>query len=224
VGDFDPAQLGRWVDDYFGKLARPADPIPRVTTKEPPRAGERTVRESSPKPPLPAFAVTWLAPDAASNEARAFEVLARVLAGGESSRLYRTLVYEKELAQSVEFTADLRADLGLLTGQLILASGVPIEKARAAFLAEIERLAAEPVPERELTTAKNQLLASKLRERETCNGKAFALGYAAAILGDATRANRELDELQAVTAAQVQAIAKEWLTAKNRLVIEYLPK
>ena len=223
VGDFEPAQLGRWVDEYFGKIARPAEPIPRVTTKEPPRVAERTMRELSPKPPLPALAVTWLAPAATSKEARALEVLARVLAGGESSRLYRLLVYEKELAQSVEFTADLRADLGLLDAQLILASGVPIEKARAAFLAEIDRLATEPVPERELTTAKNQLLATKLRERETCNGKASALGYAAAILGDATRANLELDELQAVTAAHVQAAAKEWLTAENRLVIEYRP-
>ncbi len=223
VGDFDPALLNQWVDEYFGALPKPAEPIPRVTTKEPPRTAERVIRESSPKPPLPALAVTWLAPAATSKQSPAFEVLARVLAGGESSRLYRTLVYEKQLAQSAEFSADLRTDLGLATAELVLASGVPVEKARTALLQEIQRLASEPVSERELTTAKNQLLASKLGERETCNGKALALGYAAAILGDPARVNAELDELQSVTAAQVQAAANEWLTESNRLVIEYLP-
>ena len=79
AGDFEPADLQRWVDQYFGVIPKPETPIPRVTTKEPPRAGERTLREFSPKVPLPALAVTYLGPAITSEEAPALEVLQQAL-------------------------------------------------------------------------------------------------------------------------------------------------
>ena len=223
AGDFEPADLQRWVDEYFGPIAKPDAPIPRVTIKEPPRTGERTLRDSSPKVPLPALAVTYLGPAITSDEAPALDVLQQALSGGESSRLYRVLVYEKEMAQSAEFAADLRADPGLLTFQMILASGVDIAKARAVLLDEITKVADAPISAAELTTAKNQILARRLAERETCEGKAAALAEAAAIRGDPALVNSDLAKLEAVTAEQVQAAAKKWFTDDNRLVLEYLP-
>ena len=144
--------------------------------------------------------------------------------GGESSRLYQSLVYRQQLAQSADFSADLRAGLGLLDFQLILSSGVPIEKAEGALLAEIQKFVAAPMSDAELATAKNQVLATKLLERETNAGKASALAEAAAILGDPARADSDLADLQAVTAAQVQAAAGKWFVEPNRLTIEYLPE
>jgi zinc protease len=223
VGDFDPAQLQRWVDQYFGPIPKPADPIPRVTTQEPPRTEARSVREYDAKVPLPALAATWLAPKIASEETPALMLLAEVLAGGESSRLYESLVYIQQLAQSVEFSADLRADVGLLTCEVILASGVPIEKATVALNAEIAAIAANGIGEAELATARNQTLAKKCAERETNNGKAMDLGYAATLLGDPERANRTLIDLQAVTATDIQVAARKWLSETNRLIIEYFP-
>jgi zinc protease len=123
----------------------------------------------------------------------------------------------------VDFDADLREDLGLPTCQMVLSSGTSVENARAALLAEFEKIASKPITERELTTAKNQLLSEKLHERETADGKAEAVAEAAVLLGDAELVNRELADLQAVTIDKVQAVAKEWFTDKNRLVIEYLP-
>ena len=102
------AQLQRWVDQYFAPIAKPAEPIPRVTVQEPPRTEARTIREYDAKVPLPALAVTWLAPKIASEETPALTILAEVLAGGESSRLYQSLVYIQQLAQNVDFSADLR--------------------------------------------------------------------------------------------------------------------
>jgi zinc protease len=168
--------------------------------------------------------VTYLGPAVTAEDAPALRVAEQVLSGGESSRLYRKLVYETQLAQSAEFSADLRADLGLLTFQLILASGVPVEKAKAALFGEINKLAAKPISEGELTIARNQLLAAKLLERETFEGKASTLGEAAAVYGDPNRANTDLSDLQAVTPAQVQAAAQKWLTPQNQLVLEYLPE
>lgn len=223
VGDFVPDDLQKWVNEYFGAIPKPAEPIPRVTTQEPPRTAARTIREYDEAVPLPALAVTYLGPAATDKDAPALRIADEVLSGGESSRLYRKLVYETQMAQSAEFSADLRADLGLLTFQLILASGVPLEKAKATLFAEIDKLTKQPITEAELTIARNQFLAAKLLERETAEGKASVLGEAAATHGDPNRANTDLAELQAVTPEQVQEVAKKWFTNANQLVIEYLP-
>jgi zinc protease len=224
VGDFEPAQLQKWVDEYFGPIPKPSEPIPRVTTKEPPRNGPKPITEYDPKVPLPALAVTYLGPSITAADAPALRVAEQVLSGGESSRLYRKLVYETQLAQSAEFSADLRADLGLLTYEVVLASGVPVDKARATLFGEINKITAKPISDEELTIARNQLLAAKLLERETFEGKASALGEAAAVYGDPNRANTDLGDLQAVTPAQVQSVAEKYFTGANQLVIEYLPE
>jgi zinc protease len=223
VGDFEPATLQRWIDQYFGVIKKPDGEIPRVSTKEPARSAERSIREYDEKVPLPALAVTYLAPSVRSPQRAAWEVIETVLGHGESSRLYRSLVYEKQLAQSVEFTADLREDLGLPTCQMILSSGVSVEKARTVLLAEFERIAREPITDRELSRAKNQLLAQMVHGRETADGKAEAIGEAVVLLGDANLVNQELEDIQRVTTEQVLAAARECFTDANRLVIEYLP-
>jgi zinc protease len=223
VGDFENAHLQRWVGQYFGPIKKPDAAIPRVAVKEPARTAEKSVREYDGKVPVPALAVTYLGPSATSDERAVWEVLERILSGGNSSRLYRSLIYEQRLAQEVGFYADLREDLGLPTFRVVLASGVSPQKARAALLDQIAKLSAAPVTERELTTAKRQLLAAKLSERETVAGKADALGYAAVLLRDASFVNRDLAALQAVTAEQIQAAAQRVFTESNRLTIEYLP-
>jgi zinc protease len=223
VGDFDPASLQRWVDQYFGPIKKPEGEIPRVSVKEPPREKEQTIREYDVKVPFPALAVTFLAPSITSDQRATWQIIETVLGQGNSSRLYRSLVYEKGLAQSVEFYSDLREDLGLPTGQIVLSSGAKVEDARKALLTEFERMKMEPITERELKRAKNQLLSQKLHGRETVSGKADAIGEAAVLLKDVDLVNRELQEIEKVTIEQVQSVARESFTEANRLVIEYLP-
>ena len=224
VGDFEAAQFDAWVDKYFGPVAKPAAPVPRVTVKEPARAKAQRLTEYDANVPLPALAVTYLGPAARSEDAPALEVAQEILAGGDSSRLYRLLVYEKLLAQSVEFQADLREDLGLLVFQVVLASGKKVADVERALFAEIEKIAAQPVSEAELAKAKNRLLTARLQERETCEGKATALAQAVLVLGDATRVNTDLARLQSVTVADVQRVLGAAFTEPNRLVLEWLPE
>jgi zinc protease len=92
------------------------------------------------------------------------------------------------------------------------------------LLAEIKKMQDMPVSATELDKAKNQLVTNELRQRETSNGKALALGSASVLLGDTNRVNTDLPKLQAVTAGDVQRVMKKYFTTANRLVIYYLPE
>ncbi len=224
IGDFDPKQFDAWVDKYFGILKKPALPLPRVTIKEPERTAERRITHYGSNVPLPAIALTYLTPPEKNPDAEPLRVAATILSQGESSRLYRALIYEQQVAQSADATPDLREDAGLFYFNLVLASGKKPEDGERALLAEIKKLRDALVSSAELDKAKNQLVTNELRQRETSNGKALALGSAAVLLGDPNRVNTDLSKLQAVTAADVQRVMKKYFTDANRLVIYYLPE
>ena len=224
AGDFEPAQLDAWIEQYFAPVKKPAVPIHRGAVKEPARKRQQRITMRDAAVPLPAFAATFLAPNARSDDALPLELALEMLAGGESSRLHRVLVYEKQLAQSVEAYADLREDLGLLTFKVVLASGRTPQPVEDACFAELAALTDAPPTLAELAKAKNRLLASQLHGRETNQGKGMALGQAAVILGDAERVNSDLVRLQGISAEEVHAALKKLLVKQNRLVLEVLPE
>jgi len=224
VGDFKPSELEAWTKKYFGSIPKPTEKIPRVSATEPARKGDALSVMYSPKAPLPAFAITYLAPSIRSEDTPALDIADAILSEGESSRLYQSLVYEQQIATRVSFDADLREDLGLLTFRLVLASGKSVAAAEKALDAQIENILKNGVTEDELKKAKNQFLTAKLRELQTNNGKASSLGEAAVIYGDADRVNTDLARLQAVTADQVKNVLNKYIAGKKRVVIEYLPE
>jgi zinc protease len=224
VGDFQPNELHNWIEKYFGAVKKLNDKIPRVTVKEPPRQNEKELIEYSPKAPLPAVAITWLAPSVRSDDEPALELAAEILAGGESSRLYQSLVYQQQIAQQVSFDGDLHEDLGLLTARIILASGKSPATAEKSFNAQLENVLKNGVTPAELAKAKNQFLTSKLLERETDNGKANALGEAAVIYGNPDRVNTDFAKLETVTPAQIKEVLNRYLAGKKKVTIEFLPQ
>jgi zinc protease len=224
VGDFDPKQLDIWVAKYLAPIPKPAIALPRVSIKEPERTAERRITHYAANVPLPAIALTYLTPPEKSPDAEPLQVAATILAQGESSRLYRSLIYDQQIAQSADATPDLREDAGVVSFNVVLASGKKPEDVENALLAEIKKIQDTPVTAAELDKAKNLLVTNELRQRETSNGKALALGSAAVLLGDPNRVNTDLAKLQAVTAADVQRVMKKYFTAANRLVIYYLPE
>ena len=224
VGDFKQEELDGWIKKYFGALSKPAEKIPRVTVKEPPRKEDKLETSYSAKAPLAAIAITYLAPSVRSKDAPALSLVEEILAGGVSSRLYQAMVYEQQVAQGVSCSADLHEDLGLLVFRAVLASGKSIEIAKKSLTDQIENVLKKGVTEAELAKAKNRLLTSKLLERETANGKANALGEAAVVYGDAARVNTDLAMMQAVTAAQIKEVLNKYITGKKKVVIEYLPE
>lgn len=224
VGNFDPAQLNAWVDQYFAGLPRPSEPIPRVRVIEPPRAGVKSVAAYGPNVPLPAVIMTFLAPAAADPDAPALEVASAILSTGKSSRLYHDLVYQQQLAADMVGEFDARQQPGLFIAGAILASGKTPDQGEAALLDELKRLRETPVSEAELARARNQLRAAALGERETIEGRAFDLGRAILLEGDAARANTDLDRLAQVSAADVQRAAVKYLDPTKRVTVRYLQR
>jgi zinc protease len=224
VGNFNPAEFDRWVDRYFAPIKRPAATLPRVTAREPARSGPKTVTGYGPNVPLPAVAVTWQIPEARHPDAPALAVLDGILSTGRSSRLYESLVYEKQLAQSAGSSMDINEHPGLLTAYAIMAGGKALDEGEQALLAEVERLRTQPPTPEELAEAKAEFVANAVRGRETAEGRAYALGFSAVVEGDPNRANTELARLQAVTAADVQRVAQRYLDPNRRVVVRDLPE
>jgi zinc protease len=223
VGDFDQKQLDAWVDKYLAPIQKPAASLPRVQTKEPARTAEMRFTEYG-RNDLPAVGLTYLTPRQADSDSDALRVADAILSAGESSRLYHTLVYEQQLAAEADANSEVREDASLFVLTAILSEGKKPEDAERSLLAEIKKMQDAPVSAAELEKAKNQIITEQLRQRETSNGKALALGEAAVLLGDPNRVNTDLARLQAVTAADVQRVMKKYLTDTNRLVLYYLPE
>ena len=220
-GDFDPKQLDAWVDQYLGSVPKPPAPIPRVTVKEPPRPAEKRFNEHGANVPLPAIALTWLIPPASDvDDAEPLTLLEAIAGDGESSRLYESLIYRQQIAQDVNAGADLRENTGLFYVTATLASGKTVAQAEKALRAEVRKLMESKVTPTELEKAKNMVITGALRRGETTLGKGSALRDAIIYQHDAGYVNRRLDRLQAVTAADVQRVAKKVFSSKA-VVITY---
>ncbi len=222
AGDFDPAQLDAWVDKYFARVPRPNTPPPRVNVNEPAWPADRSVTVTGPQVPLPAVALVWLAPPVTSADAPALQVAAALLGSGESSRLNQSLVYRQQLAGQAGFDADLRAGPGLLTATAIAASGKPLEAVAQALLAEVLRLAKQPVGAGELAKVKTQVLTGALLTRQTPEGLASAVADAAVLQGGAGHVNTDLVALQNVSAADVQRVLQRYVVDAHKLSLHYV--
>jgi zinc protease len=222
VGDFDPVQLNAWIDRYFGPIKAPAGPVPRVTVKEPPRTGPKTVTTYGPNVPLPAVAITWLAPAASDPDDAALTVLDGLLTGGDSARMNESIVYRQQLAQTVFSADDTRQQPGLFYVGAIMAAGKTPDQGETALLAEIAKLRDAPVGAAELDKAKTGLIAQALRSRETVEGRGSAIGVAQWVEGDVSRVNDDIGRLQAVTAEDVRRVARKYLPDDRRVTIRYV--
>ncbi|MFA6117051.1 MAG: pitrilysin family protein [Sphingomonas sp.] len=222
-GNFDPKQLDAWVDQYFAGIKKPDRPIPRVTVTEPERTKATHVTVYEQNTPLPAVMISYPVPPDNNADMPALTVLNAVLSQGESSRLYETLVYRDQLAQSAETYLDTKQGPGNLAVFAILAGGKTADDGETALRREVARLRDAPVTAAELSEAKNEILTGVLRGRETAEGKASALAASVIINGDPRASDRQIAEIAQVTAADLQRVAKKYLRDERSAAIHYLP-
>lgn len=221
VGDFDQKQFDGWVDKYFGGIKKPSGSIPRVTVEEPEWTTERRYNETGPIVPFPATALLYRAPRTADADIPALRIASAIMSGGESSRLYQSLVRDQQIAQDASFDLELNTEGGRMGFVAIGSDKATSEALEKALLAELKNIQDKGVTAAELEKAKNRAIAGAIRMRETNDGKANAIERSVAYLGDAKAVNNEVAKLQAVTAADIQRVMKKYFKDNNRVVIHY---
>jgi predicted Zn-dependent peptidase len=222
-GDFDLAQTKELVERYFGRVPAAARPVPRDIPKEPIPTKEKRVTVSEPWP-LPAVVVAYHITYDGHPDAYPLHVAAKVLSDGQSSRIYRKLVYDTGLALTAFGNANLIEHPNLFFTVAIVNPGQSPAAVEKTLIGELERLKAEPISERELQRSKNQWRRDYILGRESVQEKALHLSHAEVIHADITTTDGEYDLFQNVTLADVQRVAKTYFTPERRVVLHVMPK
>ena len=227
AGDVTADEVRRLAEETYGRLARRADPPPRVRLREPPADAARLVTLSDPRVTQPSFRRFYLTPSEHTGEpgeAEALNVLADILGGGTTSRLYRQLVVEQGIAASV----GAGYDPGPIGPAAFSFYGSPrgsttVEQLATAFDHVIAELADKGITAPELARAKERVRAAVIYSEDSPRTLANAIGAALAT-GDTLAAVQAWPErIAAVTAADVQAAARRYLVARNSVTGYLLP-
>ena len=223
VGDFDTKEATELVEKHLGRVPKSTRPVPRDIPKEPPQTKERRVRLDE-NWPLPAVVVAHHITFDGHPDSYPLHIASKVLSDGESSRIYRKLVYDKQLALAAFGGGNIIEDPNLFFAVAIVQPGQRPEEAVDALIAELDRLRNEPISEGELQQAKNQFARDYILSRESNKDKASHLGHAVVIHNDVKTADGEFDIFMNTTAADVQRVAQTYFKPENRLVLTIMPR
>jgi predicted Zn-dependent peptidase len=217
VGDLNVAETIALVEKTFGRLpARP--PSPPVQTRELPQSGERRVEVEYPAEP--SLLIGYHKPQAGHPDDDVFDVIEALLSEGRTSRLFRKLVQDRQIAAGVSAFSDYP---GALFPNLFVVGGSPraphtTAEVEQAVYEELDRLKREPVAPRELEKILNQLDAGLVRSLRSNGGMASRLAYAEAIHGTWREAFQRRDRIAKVTADDIRRVAAAYFVKSNRTV------
>jgi zinc protease len=222
VGDFDTKEAMGLVMQYFARIPK-GKPVPRDIPKEPAKTKEKRVRIEE-SWPLPAVVVAYHITHDGHPDSYPLHIASKVLSDGESSRIYRKLVYEKQLALAAFGGGNIIEHPNLFFAVAIVQPGKSPEETINALIEELDKLKAEPITAAELQQAKNQFARDYILGRESNRDKAQTLGHAVVIHDDIKTADGEFDIFANTTVADVQRVAKTYFRPENRLVMTIMPK
>ena len=221
AGDIDIEETKRLVEKYFGDLP-PAPSVARLQRWTPSLDSEvRLELEDSVQ--LSRIFFAWVGPPRFDADEAPLDVLMTILGEGRSSRLYRSLVYEKQIARAASAYYHSQEIAGELRVDATLAAGASLQDVETALLAELDRIALAPPTDEEVERAVNALESHFIRQLESVGGfggRADLLNFYNTFAGDPGIVNKDFDRYAAVTPADVQRVAKRYLTpGRVRLVV-----
>jgi zinc protease len=222
VGAIQHDDAQRQAEQYFGWIPAAPAPGPRPTP-EPPQLTSRETRINEDKGPAPIVGFMYRTVRSGHPDALPLEMAMSILGGGESSRMNQDLVKSRKLCQAAIAGAFTLEDDGLAGAGAVMMPWGDREKVLAAVESHIKRLIDEPVTEEELTKVKNERLRELVTGTLTVANKANLLGQAATIEGDPDRVNHRLERIRAVTIADLQRVAKIYLSAERRTTMRVEP-
>ncbi|HWO02364.1 MAG TPA: pitrilysin family protein [Blastocatellia bacterium] len=230
AGDIDSVQAEALVRKYFGTIPR-QQPPPPVDVSEPETVAQARSVTSDPLAQVPAVAIAWKIPARNSPDFYSIALLKAMLFDGESARVYRALVKEKELAIEVTGTLEARRGPGQVAVLAAHKAKAKPEAIEALIEAEIERVKSEGVRADELNKVKNQYRLARfaggsegeLSSLQTPLGRALSLAEFTMFDGEPSLINSEIDRYLAVTPEQIREAAIRYFGAANRAVLVISP-
>jgi zinc protease len=217
AGDFDKAQAKQLVEKYFGPLKRGPD-VPKVNVTTPAITAEKKITVQD-RVELPRVYLTWITPAFFTPGDADADLTANILGGGNASRLYKKLVYEKQIAQDV---AAFQQSMALGSAFQIVATARPGHKAEeleAAITEELGKLQQSGPDDRELERARNTFETQMISSLEVVGSVADTLNMFNQYVGDPAYLPKYLTEHRQVTAASVKAFAQNYLKRDARIVV-----
>lgn len=211
------AEVKKLAQQYFGPI--PAQPVPRaVVTVEPKQLGERRTYVQKESVSTPNLLLAYHIPQTGHADYYALQMLSEILAGGDSARLNKSLVFDQKLATNVFTYMPESFDPNLFYVYGVAAQDVSADALEKGMLAQINGIIQNGVSEQELQKVKNAQLANFYREMETINGKANTIGTYQVFFGDYKALFNLPEQLNKVTTADIQRVAKTYLRKANRTV------
>ena len=226
AGDVDPDEALGLADRYFGTLAPGAAPTP-VAVAPPPLRSRETRLLLEDRVELPRLYMAWHSPSLFGDDDAELDLVADVLAGGKTSRLYRALVYEQRVATEVAASQNSRELSGYFQVVATAAPGRTLAEVQASIDHELAALQAEgPTPaeiERGVAQAEAHFI-SRLQTVGGFGGKSDQLNAYNVFLGDPAFFDRDLGRYRQADAAGLTAAARTFLAADRRVTLSIVPR
>lgn len=219
VGDFATDQAAAWAQKYFGGIPKPAQIIPRDITQEPNQTAERRLTQAYPNSPLPAVVIGYKVPSQYTTDFYPLDLASNILSGGESSRLYRKLVYEDQVAVQVNGLGNFTEDPNMFFAIAVMNQGKTAAEGEKEIHDILEAMKTSPVSSDELAKAKNQEIAQFILGRETAQAKADAIGRYSVIGKNPNLMNTDLYNYLNVSAADILRVARNYFAATRSTVL-----
>ncbi len=224
VGDLDKANAKTLIEKYFGKFVA-GEAVPPLNVKTPMITAEKRITIND-KVELPRVMMGWHTPKAYAEGDVALRLLGEVLASGRSSRFYKTLVYEQELAQDVGAAQDSMGLSSTFGIDVTAAPGKTPEQIEKAIDAELAKIFTTPVTQAELDRARNVVetgVVSGLEKFGGFGGVANILNHYNHFTGDPGFLTKDIEAMRALTPKDLQDAAKKYLKKENRVVVYGVP-
>ena len=221
AGDFNPAEARRLVEKHFGKIPS-GPPITRPNAPQPVLTASKEIVMQD-RVAFPRLYLVWPSKPAYDKDEAATDTLANILGGGKSSRLYKTLVYDREIAQDVSSNNIAQEIAGRFQITATARPGKSLEELESAISAEIERIKKEGPTQDEIDRSYNATEAAFIFSIQTVQGKNDQLNQYATYVGKPSYFQQDLARYRAVTPEDVKRVANTYLV-EHRLRASVVPR
>ncbi|MDM1044293.1 insulinase family protein [Myroides sp. 1354] len=223
AGDFETAQAKKWIQQYFGSIAK-GTAVTRTAIQEDPITKEIRAEYQDPNVQIPMLVQAYRTPSMKTREARVLDMISSILSNGKSSRLYKKIVDEQKKALEIGAFNLSQEDYGAYLIYGLPMQGYTTEDLVTEIDKEIEKLQTELISERDFQKLQNVLENEYVSGNSDLEGLAHNLATYSLLYGDTNLINTNIEMYRDITREEIREVAKKYLNKNQRLILDYTPE